>query len=121
MTEVTTAQHTPGPWDYTAFGSYGGDGPSCFRVGRKDWGAIADTSGWTAQDEANACLIAAAPELLESIEALLVVSNSDEVLREIKLMPKKLQTARVDEHNARVQVAKQRCRDVIAKAKGEQP
>ncbi len=63
-------EFTPGPWDYVEFGSRRGVGLTCFRVERKAWGAIADTSGWTAQDEANARLIAAAPDLLAALEAM---------------------------------------------------
>lgn len=80
-------QHTPGPWaikpmiDEDQVGIFSGPGAS-----RGDWGggyaggspryvAVADKRDTPAETLANARLIAAAPELLEALEALLSYDN----------------------------------------------
>ena len=75
---MTTAKHTPGPWRLGT--DHGGD-----TVRTEDGGAVAVTRVATrdgyahteAEDVANACLIAAAPELLEAL--LWLVNTSCDV------------------------------------------
>ena len=55
--------HTPGPWHLRA------DDP-CMVVCEAEYFAIADCAGGTDRDEANARLIAAAPDLLEALQAM---------------------------------------------------
>jgi hypothetical protein len=66
-----TAKPTPGPWRYrdTGWGAYGiyCDG---YRAAEGPIGLLGRTSQNEPTDEANARLIAAAPDLLEALEAL---------------------------------------------------
>lgn len=57
-------KHTPGPWSCDH-----GDTPTVYPDNDKDYGIIADVYGDQAQ--ANARLIAAAPELLEALKEML--------------------------------------------------
>ena len=63
--------HTPGPWTYEI-------GRGCKTISGR-YHEIADTVGLDnelgGQDEANARLIAAAPELLEALKAILDIDN----------------------------------------------
>jgi hypothetical protein len=61
-----TPKHTPGPWEWceTKTGLYGPDYPIIDTD--RDWGMFLHPTNL----EANARLIAAAPELLEALEAL---------------------------------------------------
>lgn len=60
-----SAQHTPGPWAYVR-------NPESTRwiIDSEPAHAIACTAGFEPDNEANARLIAAAPELLEALEEL---------------------------------------------------
>ena len=71
-TEARTSEHTPGPWvvlpdPSDLFGA---------QVGTADGKVIAvivypyETTGWGPEDEANGRLIAAAPDLLQSLETI---------------------------------------------------
>ena len=62
---VSTTKHTPGPW--SAIGRYVKSfGPS-FLSGGREVCAVSNFTGSEGENEANARLIAAAPELLESL------------------------------------------------------
>jgi len=63
------AQHTPGPWSYKAEGGR-------FIIDNQPGRAIACTAGFEPTNEANARLIAAAPELLEAAETVLAGLNA---------------------------------------------
>lgn len=72
---MTVAQHTPGPWALKGY--LVGDKQGHRSIyGPKPWGSgsakVAQTQGVrpAAENEANARLIAAAPELLEALEEL---------------------------------------------------
>jgi len=75
-------KHTPGPWSYRKAGKhfyidahspdYGN------RVTEVRFASNADT-GWTS--EANAKLIAAAPELLEALQAMLLVGEHTDLMQ----------------------------------------
>lgn len=54
--------HTPGPWSVVP-------GTNCFHVKAPDW-YVAKTGNDTPEAQANARLIAAAPELLEMLQAV---------------------------------------------------
>lgn len=59
---TTETEHTPERWQFNAFGSRGGDGPSHFRIWAGDitnGGAIANTVAYGRTDEANARRIVA--------------------------------------------------------------
>ena len=69
------ARHTPGPWGYSGPSDIGRDtysiyanGPLAYTAGPSDYGDSA---------EANAYLIASAPELLEALEALVQIIEED--------------------------------------------
>ena len=73
MTTETQDKHTPGPWRITHNGSYS---PPRFEIsGRAGDGreyGFAEVSAWplhAGEAEANARLIAAAPDMLEALEA----------------------------------------------------
>ena len=67
------SKHTPGPWKYGAeLSSRTGEWLISFDAGNRGRGiGIAETRPGSGQEEANARLIAAAPELLEALEELL--------------------------------------------------
>lgn len=73
-------EHTPGPWSWAAY-SFGRpeDGPTRFRIVGSDLEEmLAFTGDYSALDEANARLMAAAPDLLAACEGLLAaISNGD--------------------------------------------
>ena len=72
------ATHTPGPWNYTKIDNKKFHG---FRVHEGNGGPfthIADLHGHAPDVEANAQLIAAAPDLLAAIEAMRVAGGSAE-------------------------------------------
>lgn len=64
-----THRHTPGPWAYWAQGKQPHGQPASFAVSSEHW-RIADCRNLHEQGEANARLIAAAPDLLEALENL---------------------------------------------------
>lgn len=72
-------EHTPGPWFWAEYGFRPAEGPTCFRIIGSDLEEmLAFTSDYSALDQANARLIAAAPDLLQACEGLLVaISNGD--------------------------------------------
>ena len=64
-TKEKRATHTPGPWGYSEGEIYRGNNPIA---------SVIPSFGWfrkTAEDEANARLIAAAPEMFEVLSELL--------------------------------------------------
>lgn len=65
-----SAQHTPGPWKFgKELGARSGEWLVSFDAGSKGRGiAIAETRTGPGSEEANARLIAAAPELLEACQ-----------------------------------------------------
>ena len=65
-----SAQHTPGPWKFgKELGARNGEWLVSFDAGSKGRGiAIAETRTGPGSEEANARLIAAAPELLAALE-----------------------------------------------------
>lgn len=106
----TKTQHTPGPWKVDSGEIYG---PSTLLNGEKYADMIAripvecrDGEIITREDEANARLIAAAPELLETLEQCVTVEGAA-CFRSIKDMARRL--------NAINWIAK----EAISKAKGE--
>lgn len=82
-------KHTPGPWKLCARGDYSDfDGDSAVITGAGDSVRIAVVHhAGTAEDQANANLIAAAPELLASLKAVMSfwigVEAGDEMPAEI--------------------------------------
>ena len=66
---MSSSKHTPGPWDYVAYANRDSDAPVEYRVRAKGLRWVALTASGDSEDEANARLIAAAPELLEALEA----------------------------------------------------
>lgn len=65
-------EHTPGPWEWSETALWGNGGNT----------VIIRELGWTMPDEADAHLIAAAPELLAALESLCKIRNTLEVLGE---------------------------------------
>jgi len=65
-------QHTPGPWRVedgsTVYGS---------RAGKTDKFEVCDCKGYAGEREANARLIAAAPDLLEAVRLTVELLDSD--------------------------------------------
>lgn len=62
----------PGPWKFEAAGHRGSDGPTGFRVLPAAMRyVIAELFDYGPEGEANAALIAAAPELLEALQGIL--------------------------------------------------
>jgi len=72
--------HTPGQWFLR------GDDP-CLVVCEAEYFAIADCAGGTERDEANARLIAAAPDLLEALIECLKSGQGETDSREAYLPP----------------------------------
>lgn len=79
----TAVQHTPGPW------RVGTPGPNgCYTIGTERGLMTAmiahsiNMAGQKVEAEANACLIAAAPELLAALDAILNGSPLDEFNRD---------------------------------------
>jgi len=79
MTTETQDKHTPGPWRITHNGSYS---PPRFEIsGRAGDGreyGFAEVSAWplhAGEAEANARLIAAAPEMLEALKTLTPIAS----------------------------------------------
>jgi hypothetical protein len=102
--------HTPGPWFYTqegkdAFGIVERDGASILHMQ-----ALQNSTG-ASHLEANARLIAAAPDLLDALDRLIFAAQSRDITMgcPINLMTVKAELAAAAKH----------ARAVIAKAKGE--
>ena len=94
---MTDAKHTPGPWEVTGTDTVQtADG---FVVA---WGAHFDQDGKT---EANARLIAAAPEMLETLERFVRVVDLRRA--EVGVVPTGIDVQRI-EHYARAAIAKAR-------------
>lgn len=70
---MSTHKHTPGPWKFgKELGARNGEWLVSFDAGSKWRGiAIAETRTGPGSEEANARLIAAAPELLEACQAMI--------------------------------------------------
>lgn len=64
MKTTTKSQHTPGPWKVT-----GGETSFYPMAVRSEVSQICEFHTWDVQKEANARLIAAAPDLLEALKA----------------------------------------------------
>ena len=101
---MSNAQHTPGPWSVTESSDWSGMGGVSLGIddaygmdGGRDYHLATVVHGDPDELKANACLISAAPELLEVAEGILV----DDMLQYLP-----------DEYIAKVRAA-------IAKAKGE--
>lgn len=79
-----TQKHTPGPWEARmATDPESGHGwwlyaPNYGAVGFWRGGRTTDTNRYWQLSEADACLIAAAPELLEALENFVEVNNNPE-------------------------------------------
>ena len=81
MAETRTEQHTPGPWAADA------DGDECFWVTGPnrsepvicDMVARNEDGSFTAEDDANAELIAAAPQMLSALRELRELADQHEV------------------------------------------
>ncbi len=84
---MDTHTHTPGPWHMGAGNGEGSifadNGRTRLEIGGTTLYSIAQiTRGWNeAEDEANARLIAAAPEMLEALQSLTHPMASDEDLQ----------------------------------------
>lgn len=93
-------KHTPGPWKYgIELSSRSGEWLISFDAGYRGRGiSIAETKAGSGQEEANARLISAAPELLEALD------NTQQLLERLGLESS-------DEYQANA--------SAIAKAKGE--
>jgi hypothetical protein len=84
---MNTHTHTPGPWHVGAGNGEGSifanNGRTRLEIGGTTLYPIAQiTRGWNeAEDEANARLIAAAPEMLEALQSLTHPMASDEDLQ----------------------------------------
>ena len=115
------SKYTPGPWKYGAeLSSRTGEWLISFDAGNRGRGiGIAETRPGSGQEEANARLIAAAPELLEALVLLMKHSakpscgslHHDKKDRHDAFLPC---PAEVRLYNARIMAE-----DAIAKAKGE--
>lgn len=124
MSEVgTTSKHTPGLWkvEEGEAEDLGAVVPALVVVTERDeeWICAFPPSDDAGTDRANAYLIAAAPELLMALQALLRQTNNIEVLGEwsgldVNRQSQKRVRAEVDEVKAAAKAA-------IAKARGEQP
>ena len=73
---MTAKEHTPGPWDYKEVALWTPDRPTdgiphfvCAEHGGAEW---------LSRAKANARLIAAAPELLEALEAVVLMGSGDD-------------------------------------------
>ena len=72
------AKFTPGPWRLQYYATQDGKGGT-----KENWvigvddNYISRLSAWTPEQEANANLIAAAPELLEAVEHVLIASEDN--------------------------------------------
>lgn len=73
METTSNTTFTPGPWESKPFGARGGDGQRGFQVLAANPSfsvrAIAETWDYSAEDDANARLMAAAPDLLTVVQA----------------------------------------------------
>lgn len=96
------AKHTPGPWSFTVSAESGGN-PSAWNIIAPCGGVVAETGSGT--DDANARLIAAAPELLEALVEMLIANHG-------------LPANENDEHDPVRACAVVQARAAIAKATG---
>jgi hypothetical protein len=108
----TEAKHTAGPWSYNILplksyhrvpeiSIYNADGNEFIRQSYDTYSDQATLS------EADACLIAAAPDMLEALE-------------EVVALQEKHRTSAIRTHICMIVLA-EHARAIIAKAKGEQP
>ncbi len=82
---MSEAQHTPGPWSVSRYGGWKTDVRSA--KGRRIAATFVQCQPKTpegyvkqaATNEANACLIAAAPELLSALKRMLPEANSSDL------------------------------------------
>ncbi len=77
---ANASEHTPGPWKLESSETHGTNGEKRFKICLESGGLIAETSAWwvdTLSAQANARLIASAPELLEALKGL---ANDPKVL-----------------------------------------
>ena len=94
-------KHTPGPWRWDSYGALIGPNMEDVLYAQE----MQNTAGLVVDNEANARLIAAAPELLESLEAVIGILDA--------LWFPGREPNYVDSHPAA------KAREVIAKARGE--
>jgi hypothetical protein len=103
------AQHTPGPWEinkylnYEGFSIYGPDGTGC--IAERWWPSKTDIP-----IEANARLIAAAPEMLLELE---------HELEELEGWLRDEETPEWTDNSMRIR--EEKIKQVVAKAKGNRP
>ncbi len=113
MQDTKTAQHTPGPWplERTTV-NMGGFNVAVFRVTIPDWTPL------DLMNEPDARLIAAAPDLLEALQALMRQTNNIEVLGEWAAEDRNHATSK--KLAAEVEAVKDQARTAISKALGVQ-
>lgn len=70
---VNSSNHTPGPWYAERENSHAGDVATCHWDGGEWWSVFSLRWGEGGSAEANARLIAAAPDLLEALDTLTTV------------------------------------------------
>ena len=101
------SKHTPGPWESARNNSHRGSIATIHGCSNKDWVEVWSPNMWGPEEvnEANARLIAAAPELLEALKTCV------NVLTEPGIMD-------VDEWKWLKKLAVQDARDAISKAEG---
>ncbi|MDP9317267.1 MAG: hypothetical protein M3R24_41500 [Chloroflexota bacterium] len=115
------AEHTPGPWeeDITEDGLLRVIAPNAGDRHHETVCIIEDMETSTEQDHWNACLIAAAPELLAACEALVAdVLSADESRLGILMIAGQPVTGDLLERTNRIGSAIKQARQVIAKARG---
>lgn len=106
-----SAEHTPGPWEYFDHPAY----TNVFTVGPREFKTVAEVragneeDGLPEQTEANARLIAAAPDLLA---ALLAILQAHEITSD------HFEEVEVDGEMVRPGAISELARAAIAKAKG---
>ena len=74
-------KHTPGPWKAIPYGetiAIRSMAPGCWDVAAVNYTGNAESGIPNAQDRADGRLIAAAPELLEALEAVVLMGSGDD-------------------------------------------
>lgn len=118
--EIIPIQHTPGPWTITDKPSQDGTGSFFIRANKYKSGWIAEAKGThvgpKSLDEAhaNACLIAAAPEMLEALKGLMARIEEGTLVRDISRDHESGWSLRVVSLVSNVKAAQ----DAIVKAEG---
>jgi hypothetical protein len=91
MSTTTKAAHTPGPWEYGVAHNYNGfyvapksTLPTLAAVERCGHSLSVQCLNFPGDTEANARLIAAAPEMLEALEGLILLVSSLQAVSGVK-------------------------------------